>query len=269
MAHVPSTNGWRYWIVEVLAFLGTPAVIMLPVLEWVPGIPDAVRPWLVVGLVCLGLVGFIFSFVSARRSGRDRKRLDEEVRQANSRLDDVSLGHSLDHISRELFGGGAWRLTVYSKETTKGEDSRLEMLLAASSDLEFKASAMTQIILKPSLFSEIFSTNLADPRDRKPYQSGAFDDDYDEVAWSRWRLSIFGGASALPTADSRMRTRKFAWYATQDPDSEQVVLALAESASVSGINIDFLSAPATSAWLIMAARMAAVASMARLSEDLT
>lgn len=253
-----SSQSKKRRLVDVLATIFTPAVVIVPFLEWIPFIPEEFRWILVWALVALALAGWIAGLVRNHRHDKEIRRLRNDLDAAQARLDTVTPGHTLDHITGQLFGTGAWRLSFYSKITHDSDGECLDRQHSVASDHHHAEGAPARIILRPSLFAEIFQTNLADPRGLRAFESGGFADRASGKGWSEWRYKIFGGSESVPDDTSTMPTRKFAWYAAQDPDTARIVVAIAESASPTGINIDYLNSAATSAWLILVTRMAEV-----------
>ncbi len=244
-----------------LAALATPLVLLVPFVEWIPWFAtDQQRQWAVIVLVILSLIGYGSSQVLARARARRLAELRSEIRAARERLLEVEPATSLSHVSDSLFSEGAWRLTIYAKRIRSADNSEtLQRLVSASSDKDFRDGSPSEIRIKDSFFKEVFGTNLANSLYRRPRESGPFrdgDEGFDEARWLDWRDSIFGGPDALFGGAPNMTTRKYVWYATQDPDTKQVFVALAESTEPEGIQVDFLLPPATSAWIVMAARMA-------------
>lgn len=244
----------------VLAAAVAPFVLFVPFVEWIPWFEnDDQRRASVIGLVVLTLVGYVAGQVLARRRRARLKELEADIAAADERLREIEPDASLTHVSDALFNDGAWRLSIYAKRADDENGEWLERLVSASSDKDLRSGSPARILIRDSIFREVFATNLANGLYRRPRESGPFTDagdSFDRDAWLEWRDSIFGGPGSLPGADTTMTTRKYVWYATQDPETKQVLVALAESSEVNGVQVDFLAPPATSAWIVMAARMA-------------
>ena len=240
---------------SLLAGVAPPTVVAMPLVEWIPGVPDSWRPWLVVTLAVVALGGYIAGRVLQRDERLARGTLESDLNRARKMLDSVEPRQLMMQIAAELFLRGSWRLAVYEKLGDPEVGEQLALLYAVSSDGVYEKRVPSVINIRKSLFGEVFSENLAFSRYRQAFQSGAFDEDTATPDWERWRQEIFGGSEAIGVERSAMRARKFAWYATQDPDHGNNVVAIAESANSSGVNFEFFDSISTSIWLTMIARM--------------
>lgn len=249
-------------LADTLAKVGPFSVLLVPVAEWIPWLESNNFRWPVVLIVvAVSIIGFCAGGRIARWRERDRLGAKAELLAARKRLAEVEPNAPMRQVTESLFNNGAWRLTIYSKVRDQHGSLMLERVFAVSSDVDMKLGAPATIILKRSLFNEVFETNLANVLYRGPRGSGPFVDaseEFDPTAWKVWQSDIFGGTDALIGGDDHLLTRQYVWYATQDPESERVLLALAESTDQSGVKIDYLTAPATSAWIVMASNMAGV-----------
>lgn len=219
--------------------------LMIPLLEWLPGLATGIRAALIIGSVVLGTVGVAANL-------RRQKRLDwaeSETMRLRAIVEEAGPEQLLHQISESLFRDGAWRLTVYRKVGASDEAYDLARVasIASGGDDESTPNATMGVDRRSNLAST-FSNNLANPRYRQADESGAFPDDVHSKEWSLWRQGVLGAA---PTdfRDKLFRPRKYAWYAAQDPRSQTVYIALAESTSTQGIAIDFLNHNSTPAWL--------------------
>lgn len=246
--------------VRVLTWIAAPAVVVIPLVEWIPGIADDVRPWVVVGLAGIGFIAVVVSSLVARRHRSNARDLDA-LRQA------FDPGHALDYVTNALFADGAWRLTIYRKRMARGNKPELVKLWAHSSDRDHRDTAIDRIVLIKSILKESLDANLSNPQRWHANQSGSFEASTDSTEWREWRFSIFGGREALPGDRSTLNTRKFAWFAVQDPDSRIVVAVLAESTSPVGINFEVLNDSSTPVWLLLIARLSAGAGLVPESEN--
>lgn len=236
-------------------------VVVIPALEWIPGISERWRAWLIIGSLCLAAVGIIW--------GGIRGKTLEDLRQENQRLRSEIMQadpeHFLQQIASALFRDGAWRVAVLSKShrNNAGHVEVLQRLASSSSDFDHTRLGPASIPLHPgTLFAHIFSSNLADPRFRQAGESGSYPGDPLSHEWATWRDGIFGHRGDA-NDDSSLRPRKYAWFAAQDPKSSRVYVVLAESTAEEGIAVDLLNHPFTPSWLFFVARLAELREVAR------
>lgn len=237
----PFRRSLRQWP----AALSSIPVLMIPLLEYFPWIPDSTRGPMIVFSVALAAVGFWVH-------GKRQKRFDvaeSEVRRLQEIVEGTGPHQLLRQISESLFREGAWRLTIYRKQGASQEAYDLEMISSiASGGADESAPQGSLRVDRRSSLAGAFRNNLANPRYRQADQSGAFPDDVHSESWQKWRQGVLGDAHP-PYQEALFRPRKYAWYAAQDPRSDIVYTALAESTSSQGIAIDFLDHNSTPAWL--------------------
>lgn len=242
----------RHYLPAVLSAI---PVVIIPALEWIPGIPQSWRPWVIIGSLGLAAIGILWSSLRGRKL--------EDVILENDELRAKILKSEpeffLQQVATTLFKNGAWRLSVLEKTYDSGtQHERLERLASASSDLNHTALGPSNIPIEAGTqFAHIFTSNLADPRFRRAEESGSFPSDGDPLSaeWTSWRDGIFGDAAGNGDASS-LRARKFAWFAAQDPKTSKVFVVLAESAADQGIAFDLLNHPLTPSWVFFVAHLA-------------
>lgn len=259
MTATPSSPGehWRRKARHYLpAVLSAIPIVVIPALEWIPGIPQKWRPWVILGSLCLAVVGIIWSGVRGRRL--------EDVCVENEDLRASILQSEPEYFLRQIaitvFSDGAWRLSVLRKahDSNNTHEERLERVASASSDVDHSLLGPKSIpILADTQFAHIFASNLADPRFRHAEESGSFPGEGDPLSheWTKWRNGIFGDAGWADDLSS-LRPRKYAWFAAQDPKTSKVFLVLAESTTPQGIAVDLLNHPLTPSWLFFVAQLA-------------
>lgn len=241
---------WHY----LPALLSAIPVLVIPALEWLPGIPKGWRPWVILGSLCLAAIGIVWS-------GLRSTRLDE-LRSENEALRSSIMQSEPEYFLRQiagpLFRDGAWRLTVLKKtyDLDGTQNERLERLASASSDLDHvtRGPAIIPIHLGTQ-FAHIFTSNLADARYRLAEESGSFPGDTLSPEWTDWRDQIFGDGAIVDDSSS-FRARKLAWFAAQDPKTTKVFVVVAESATEQGVSFDLLNHPLTPSWLFFVAHLA-------------
>ncbi len=229
-------------------------VLMIPALEWLPWIPERSRPWLILPSLAIAGVGFIL----LQRNERDLAEVLSENERMKTGITKAEPEYLLKQISATLFRQGAWRLTVYRKvhSSSARPGDQLIKLASVASDGDQGDLGASQIGIQPStMFEFYFRSNLADPTFRQPAESGHSPEDVHSDSWDDWRDGIFG-KGAITDDTSTFKARKFAWYAAQDPESQTVFAAIAESAEPEGIAVDSLDHTFTPAWLLFVARLA-------------
>lgn len=238
----------------VFTLMAAIPVVMIPALEWLPGIPGRLRPWLILAGLVIAAIGLVVVGVGEKRA-EDLSRENAELRTSIAKAEPEYLIHE---IGRTLFGQGAWRLTVYKK--SQSQDAHvgdyLGALISVASDGDQANTRDHRILVRPSTMFELsFRNNLADPRYRVPAESGAGPEEVYSDAWLTWRDEIFGAGAVIGDL-STFRARKFAWYAAQDGKNQSVFVVLAESAEPEGIMVDRLDHSFTPAWLFFGSQVA-------------
>jgi hypothetical protein len=236
------------------ALLGLMPAIMIPALEWIPGISTPVRRTAILVALALAVIGL----VSIAQGERRLDALERQNAQLRQRINGADPEYFLSQVSGALFREGAWRLTVFRKAHSPELHLKEHLVRVAG-----VASDGTQASLGPSLisikprthFSELFSANLADPRYHRVEQSGTPPEDVQSHAWNDWRDEIFGG-SAIIDDGSTLRARKIAWFAAQDAKTQAVIAVIAESTEAEGVSTDLLAHKLTPPWLFFVAQLA-------------
>lgn len=237
-----------------LTFITAIPVLMIPALEWLPGIPKGLRPWVILLCLAIAAVGFVF----LKRHERHLDQVLDENRRMKAGIDKAEPEYLLRQIASTLFREGAWRLTVYKKaySPSAGLGDHLIKLASVASDGDQRDLSASKIVIMPStMFEFSFRSNLADPKFRRPEQSGYSPEDVHSPAWGDWREGIFGRGAIIDDT-STFRARKIVWYGAQDSDSQAVFVAIAESTHPEGIVVDYLDHSFTPAWLFFVSRLA-------------
>lgn len=189
----------------------------------------------------------VLSIVFTARGERERLDLDR-------RLALLDPSRSLERVTTELFKSGGWRLSLFAVD---GDVLTRRHTLAVHN--HWRESAPDQIRLSPSPFKAVFERNLASPHDRLHDESSAWAGDTSAAdaldRWRSWQATVFGEQPALAEAVDPMMTRKYAWYAIRDSDTQLVWAVICESMAATGINVEFLSSRDTAVWVLLWARM--------------
>lgn len=239
--------------------LATIPVVMIPALEWVPGIADGWRPWVILSSLALGSVGIYLTL-------REKLHIDDLVSEIDVLVSGICKAEPealMRQVAAAIFGQGAWRLTVYRKahsEDPKLGDHLVKVASVASDDDQSRLSTSQLVIVPETMLELSFQNNLSDARFRVVTQTGDAPEHTHGQGWLDWRDGIFGRGSHLDDR-STFRARKFAWLPAQDPVSQNVFVAMAESANVSGIRIDNLDHSLTPPWLFFVVRLAELRAM--------
>jgi hypothetical protein len=239
--------------------LATIPVVMIPALEWVPGIPDSWRPWVILCGLALGAVGIYLSL-------REKLHVDDLLSKLHALSDGITKAEPealMRQVAVAIFGQGAWRLTVYRKAHSTDPqvgDHLIKVTSVASDEDQSKLSASRIMIVPETMLELSFQNNLSDARFRVVTQTGDAPEHTHGGGWIDWRDGIFGRQSHVDDT-STFRARKFAWLPAQDPVSQNVFVVMAESANASGIRIDNLDHSLTSPWLFFVVRLAELRGM--------
>lgn len=227
------------------AALSLMPALMVPALEYLPGIPQRFRGPLIIMSILLACIGLYANRRRQKRIGDLEREVTELRRIASASAPDELLRH----IADSLFRDGAWRLTIYRKIGSSSGPGELVQVISIASDGDEVVPPHTRFAVdERSSIASAFRQNLSNPRYRKGDQSGSFPDEVLGPDWERWHSEILGESSS-PLRSSRFRPRKFAWYAAQEPRSQSVLIVVAESAGDTGISFDVLDQSLTPAWL--------------------
>ncbi|MBB1014128.1 hypothetical protein SAMN06265174_101537 [Dietzia kunjamensis subsp. schimae] len=248
----------RIWIIAnyPAALAGLP-ILVIPALEWVPGLPTRARAWLVVSVILIAAVGFIINL----RRNKNIRDLEVSYDHLRGELLKTKPSYFLHQVATSLFRQGAWRIAVYQKHLNDGVEELIQISSAASDSDNARLGPQTIEIQPGTLFALTFQSNLSDPRFRRAIQSGPYSDDVLSDNWIKWRNEIFGTLSN-ELDRSQFRARKYAWLAAQEPSSTRVFVVIAESTSEEGITVDLLDHPLTPSWMFFVSHLAQVQSSA-------
>lgn len=241
---LPSENNrlfhlFREYIPPALA--GLPA-LMIPLLEWWPDLTTGRRTSLIIAIIVISLIGIVWNTTRVTLS----RNITRENQVLRAKLNLCTPESYLRDLSHSLFKKGAWRLSVWEKQSEKQGLEQLALLAVDASDSSFSDSTPSTLkILRPALFSQCFTLNLAGDGAGFPYESGEYPEGQDVLTaeWEKWRSEIFGMQWDRPPDFAR--PRKFAWAAQQDSYSKMIIVVIAESAHPAGISLEPLQQKST------------------------
>ena len=202
----------------------------------------------------LGIAICVFTLIAAGAIAHRRERL--RWHEIAAKLEDVAdldaaiPARAISDIATLLFRrGSVWRVTIYVVEQSNDGEWELRHLARRSASQAHSLVGRSCIRLDFSILRGLWNVSLphGEPTGEAPNPVGMPD------AWAHWQFQFLQDDAAVQGL--RMRSQRYAWCATREPDGgERTVALVAETLEPDGIYVENLESPLIFSSLLMIAR---------------